>query len=215
VRSTTFLLITLCTSIQLLGVLRIQSLVHGHGRRLADASPAAPYQGPRPQAPIPEGAPSQGRAVPRPRAPRACAPSGLGVAPAIRRACDAIPAGTRLRSGGGEGGRPPIRAPNPSSRRRTHPPHLGQDRTPGPAVLSRPPEPVGAAATSSGFRPTVSPIKPPTSTSPPGAVQAAPLPCPDRAHAGASSPAAGADRRRQGHSPEPPLLLPRPQIEYW
>jgi hypothetical protein len=76
VRSTTFLFITWCNSvIQLLGVLRVQSRVQGHDRGLADTVPRrrAPYRSPRPQAPLPEGAPSQGRAVPRP-APRGPAP---------------------------------------------------------------------------------------------------------------------------------------------
>jgi hypothetical protein len=137
--STTFLFITLCTSIQLLGVLRVQSRVHGHGHRLADAAPRCACRAiPRP---APPGTPYRGRTVPRPHAPRPRAPRAWVSRP--RHVVPATPySPVPVYAARGERDRPPIRATNPSSCRRAFPPHLGLR----PDALSCCPEPPAGAS---------------------------------------------------------------------
>jgi hypothetical protein len=188
VRSTTFLFTTLCTSIQLFGVTRVQTGAQENirpavPRRRTPRTYAAPYRGPRPQAPLTEA-----RTVPRPRAPkphalrprapRARSPSGMGVVPTVRHAYDAVPPVLVCATGGG---RPPIRSTNSSSHRRALPLRLAlaYGRTPCHAIPSRPSAPVEAAAASSGFQPAASPTKPSsTSPSPTKGARATPLLCP-------------------------------------
>jgi hypothetical protein len=60
----------------------------------------------------------------------------------------------------------------------------------------------GVEARASALLAAVRPARP--SSSPCWSGRSRSLPCPGRAHAGASGPAAGAGRRRQAPSPEPP-----------
>jgi hypothetical protein len=72
VRSTTFLFTTLCTSIQLFGVTRVQT----GAQENISGSRAAPYRRPAPSC-----APPETRTLPRPRAPRPRAPSAWASRP--------------------------------------------------------------------------------------------------------------------------------------